>query len=51
MKEKRGQFVSNLLPWIILIILVVILFVFYGAVNGWFNNTLDYFKNLVKFGR
>jgi hypothetical protein len=49
--NKKGQIWDNLVPWIIgIAVLILIVFVFL-ILSGKGQGAIDYFKNLVRFGK
>lgn len=48
---KRGIVWDTLIPWIIGLIVLVLFIVIYGIINDWGGGAIEYFKNLLRFGR
>ena len=49
--EKRGVVWGTSMPCIIGLIVRGIFFMIFGIISGWGSEAIDFFKNLVRFGR
>lgn len=50
-KSKKGQIWETLVPWIIGVAVLVIVLVIFTILSGKGQGAIEYFKNLVRFGR
>jgi hypothetical protein len=49
--KKRGIVWQTLIPWIIAVVVLILIFLMYKLFGEKGGSALDYFKNLLKFGR
>jgi len=49
--EKKGLVWGTLMPWIIGLIVLGLFFIIFGIISGWSNGAIEFFKNLIRFGR
>lgn len=50
-KSKKGQIWDTLVPWIIGVAVLALVAIVYFALSGKLGGVLDFFKNLVRFGK
>ena len=49
--SKKGQIWSTLIPWIIAVVALVLIAILFLGLSGKLSGAINYFKNLVRFGR
>lgn len=49
--KKKGQVWGTLIPWVIAIAVLILSFILYAIIYGKGEGALDFFKNLLRFGR
>jgi len=50
-KSKKGQIWQTLIPWIIGVAVLVLILILYVILSGKGTGAIEYFKNLVRFGK
>ena len=51
MTNKKGQVWDTLIPWVIAIAVLILMVILFVVLSGKGYSAIDYFKNLVRFGK